>query len=129
MRMPLEDVIARLDSLLSRERFDEAKTFLYESLAHARTENDVPGQISLYNEIMGFERQYGTPEAALSAAQAALRLVDEAGMAVSKPAAMIVLNAATVYHRAGKNDEARALYDRAESLFKAAAALIGRNEE
>ncbi len=117
MRMPLEDVIARLDSLLSREQFDEAKAFLYESLADARAENDLPGQISLYNEIMGFERQYGAPEAALSAADAALRLLDGAGMAVSKPAAMIVLNAATVYHRAGKNNEARALYDRAESLF------------
>ncbi|MBQ9506055.1 MAG: tetratricopeptide repeat protein [Clostridia bacterium] len=111
------ETVARLDALLDREDFEGAKALLYESLREYLAVGDTLSAIGIYNEIMGFERQYGTPEAALNAADAALALLEERQMAVSRPAAMIVLNAATVKNYAGRDAEARALYDRAEALF------------
>ena len=114
---PVEDMIARLDALLNKEDFTGAKALLYNSLRDYTAAGDTLSAIGIYNEIMGFERQYGTPEAALHAADAALSLLEEQQMDISRPAAMIVLNAATVKNHAGRESDARALYDRAEALF------------
>ena len=113
----IQDIISRLDEFLSRARFADARAFLYESLHRFLSAGDVLSAIGIYNEIMGFERQYGDSVAAVEAADAALTLLDTQGMASSRPAAMIVLNAATVYHSAGLTEGAAMLYDRAEALF------------
>lgn len=113
----LNAVIARLDSFFAREDFAGAKAFLYQSLEETLAAGDPAGAVSLYNEIMGFERQYGDSAAAVTAADNALKLLETEDMAVSRPAAMVTLNAATVYNNAGLTDGAKALYDRAETLF------------
>ena len=114
---PVTDVIARLDALLNKEDFAAAKALLLQSLQAYETAGDALSAVSLYNELMGFERQYGDNAAAVKAAEAALALLERQGMEVSRPAAMVTLNAATVYKNAGQETEARALYDRAEALF------------
>lgn len=113
----VQEIIARLDEFLAKERFADARAFLYESLHKYLSEGDVLSAVSIYNEIMGFERQYGDPIAAVEAADAALTLLDEQELANSRPAAMIALNAATVYKNAGLEEGAALLYDRAEALF------------
>ena len=113
----INEIIARLDAFFSREDLAGAKELLYTSLAQARAAGDKKLCASLYNEIMGFERQYGSLKAAVSAAQAALSLLEETGLSVSFPAAMMPLNAATVCKRAGDNETAAKLYMRAEELF------------
>jgi tetratricopeptide (TPR) repeat protein len=115
--LTVTETVARLDALLNQEDFAGAKALLYNSLRDYTAAGDTLSAIGIYNEIMGFERQYGTPEAALNAADAALSLLEEQQMAVSRPAAMIVLNAATVKSFAGREADARILYDRAEALF------------
>ena len=117
MNEPVSAVIARLDEFLSKEQFTDAKAYLYESLHKYLSVGDVLSAISIYNEIMGFERQYGDQVAAVEAADAALTLLDTEDMANSRPAAMIALNAATVYKNAGLDEGAAMLYDRAEALF------------
>ena len=113
----IDEVIRRLDAFYAAEDFAGAKAFLYAALAAAREAGDDLRAISLYNEIMGFERQYGETARAEAAAEAALALTEKAGLENSKPAAMLCLNAATVMKRCGKNDAAAALYARAEALF------------
>ena len=117
MNDTVQEIIARLDEFLAQERFADARAFLYESLHKYLSEGDVLSAVSVYNEIMGFERQYGDPVASTQAADAALTLLDTQGLADSHPAAMIVLNAATVYSSAGLAEGAVLLYDRAETLF------------
>ena len=114
----MEQLIARYDGLLDRKQYKEAGALLYAGLESALAAGDTAAATGLYNELMGFERQYGSDEKALAAAQAALGLLEREDMAVSRPAAMIALNAATVYSKAGRTEEARALYDRAETLFQ-----------
>ena len=113
----VQEIIARLDEFLAKERFADARAFLYESLHKYLSAGEVLSAVSIYNEIMGFERQHGDPIAAVEAADAALTLLDAQDLAVSRPAAMIVLNAATVYRNAGLTEGAALLYDRAEALF------------
>ncbi len=115
--MTVEEMIGALDVLLDKQDYAGARALLYESLRSFQTAGDVPAAISTCNELMGFERQYGEDGAAITAAEEALRLLEERDMAVSRPAAMVTLNAATVYAKAGRPAEARALYDRAETLF------------
>jgi tetratricopeptide (TPR) repeat protein len=117
MPTTVQEIISRLDEFLAQERFADARAFLYESLHKYLSEGNVLAAVSIYNEIMGFERQYGDPVAAVEAADAALTLLDEQELANSRPAAMIVLNAATVYKNAGLDEGAAMLYDRAEALF------------
>ena len=117
MNDTVQEIIARLDEFLAKERFADARAFLYESLHKYLSAGEMLSAVSIYNEIMGFERQYGDPVAATRAADAALTLLDEQDLAVSRPAAMIVLNAATVYKNAGLDEGAALLYDRAEALF------------
>ena len=114
----MEPFISRLDGLLDRQEYANAGALLYGGLDDALTAGDTLSAIGIYNELMGFERQYGSDEKALAAADAALALLAREDMAVSRPAAMIALNAATVYSKAGRKAEALALYDRAEALFQ-----------
>ena len=83
----IQDIISRLDEFLAQERFADARAFLYESLHKYLSEDDALSAVSIYNEIMGFERQYGDPVAAAQAADAALTLLDTQGLADSRPAA------------------------------------------
>ena len=115
--LTVTETVARLDALLNKEDFAGAKALLYDSLRGYLAAGDTFSAIGIYNEIMGFERQYGTPEAALAAADAALALLEKQQIEISRPAAMIVLNAATVKSFAGREADAHILYDRAEALF------------
>ncbi|MBQ7638941.1 MAG: tetratricopeptide repeat protein [Clostridia bacterium] len=115
--MDVQRFLKELDALLGKEAFPEAKAFLYAALNECEKEKDVLSKISVYNEIMGFERQWGENEAAINAANASISLLEQTGMSVSRPAAMIYLNAATVYKNAGNTPGAKELYETAEKLF------------
>ena len=115
--MDVRAVIERLDRCFAREDLAGARALLEGALEEARRQGDTSAAIGLYNEMMGFERQYGAPERARAAAENALALLETAGFADSRPAAMVFLNAATVMKRFGGNDAAAALYARAEALF------------
>ena len=109
-----EAAIAEFDDLLSRERFAEAGELLRASIENSA---DAREKISLYNELMGFERQYGTDENAVKAAENALTLLENEELSDSRPAAYVFLNAATVMSHAGEKETAIELYRRAETLF------------
>ena len=115
--MDVRAVIDRLDRLFAREDLSGARALLENALRQAEAENDPLSAISLCNELMGFERQYGSLPQARAAAENALSLLETAGLADSRPAAMVCLNAATVMKRCGDNDAAATLYARAEALF------------
>lgn len=109
--------IAAYDAFLAREDFTGAKRCLSAALETAAAAGDRAAALPLYNELMGFERQYGEKESADAAADAALALLEETGLSFSQPAAMIFLNAATVKKVCGRNEEAAALYQKAEACF------------
>lgn len=109
--------IAAYDAFLAREDLAGAKRCLSAALENALAEKNAGAALSLYNELMGFERQYGEKNRAEAAAEAALALLEETDLTFSQPAAMIFLNAATVKKVCGKNEEAAALYEKAEVCF------------
>ena len=109
--------VAAYDALLAREDFSGAGRCLSAALAAALAAEDAGAALSLYNELMGFERQYGERDRAEAAAEAALALLEQTGLSFSRPAAMVFLNAATVKKVCGKNEEAAALYRKAEACF------------
>lgn len=114
---PIEQVIAETDALLAQQDFAAAGALLRESRAAYLRAGDLAAALGTVNELMGFERQYGSPAAAVAAAEEALRLLTQTGTDVSRPAAMVVLNAATVFLFAGDRERSLPLFDRAETLF------------
>lgn len=112
-----EVIIARQDELLSHAKFDETRALLYTALDGYLAEGDTLSAISIYNEIMGFERQYGTNERAIQAGKAVSSLLEEKDMTFSRPAAYIYLNCATVYKNAGDTETALSLYQKSEKCF------------
>ncbi|MBR0510340.1 MAG: tetratricopeptide repeat protein [Clostridia bacterium] len=114
--MEIEKLIADLDELLDRQDYPSARALLEDALNRYKALSDDAGALSVYNELMGFERQYGTPAAATAAAENALGLLYKLEIK-NAAGAMIVLNAATVFSAAGKTDRALELYARAQVLF------------
>lgn len=110
------DAVAAYDVCLSREDTAGARACLTDALS--RAEND-RARLTLYNELMGFERQYGSVENSVAAAEAALALLRTLKLTDSKPAAFVWLNAATVYKNAGMPADASSAFDRADACFTA----------
>ena len=109
--------VAAYDACLAKEDFAGAKRCLTRALDEANAAGESGAALSLYNELMGFERQYGEKPRALAAADAALALLAQTGLEVSYPAATVYLNAATVNKVCGRNEAAAVLYRQAEACF------------
>ena len=115
--MDMQTILRAYDTLLDREAFRAAGDCLRSALTQAQAEGDAAAQLSLYNELMGFERQHGDLSASVAAADAALSLLELLGLDYSYPAAMVWLNAATVLKNAGQNERAGDCYRAAERCF------------
>ena len=116
--MNVKEVLAAYDALLNREAFPAAKACLLEGIDAAGAAGDNGALLTLYNELMGFERQYGSAAASVEAAETALSLLKTLDLAFSYPAAMVWLNAATVLKNAGQNTRAGDCYRQAARCFE-----------
>lgn len=117
MFMNVQAILSEYDALLNRERFAEAGDCLRSALSLSRAEGDASAMLSLYNELMGFERQYGSVPASIAAAEKAVSLLEQLELSYSQPAAMVWLNAATVLKNAGENERVGEYYSNAERCF------------
>ncbi len=116
--MDIPSILQQYDALLNKEAFREAGSFLRAALSAAQAEGDDSAALSLYNELMGFERQYGSVSSSVAAAEAALSLLEKLELSYSYPAAMVWLNAATVLKNAGENERAGDCYAEAARCFE-----------
>lgn len=110
-------ILAAYDACLGREDLSGAENVLNEALRQALETDDRETALYVYNERMGFLRQYGDVEKSVADARSAEALLTQLGLAFSKQAAYVWLNAATVYKNAGYPEEARTRYENAERCF------------
>lgn len=116
--MDIEAFFRQLDGLFAARQLETVEPFLQQSLQLAQQQGDLAAQVSVYNEIVGYERSIGRHREAVEAAWSALQLLTKMGLSDSIHAATTYLNGATAYRMAGKQEEALEWYMQALRIYK-----------
>ena len=111
-------VIAKLDEYLGRNDYAGAERHLKYWEAEAKMGNDLRGEFSLAEELMGLYRKLGRREDAIYYAEKAVRYVDLIDIAGSVGAATAYLNAATVYKAFGTPEKGLPLFETARKIYE-----------
>ncbi len=98
-------------------RQEDIPAFYEEWLAKTDSEGDREARVTILNEMMGYSRVKSLHDKAISAAEEAVGIMSELGMAGTIPYAMTLLNAATVYRAAGKYQESAERYAEVFAIF------------
>ena len=112
------EFIKKLDSCFSREDLKGAGECLDEAMKNARAAGDKNGELTVFNEMIGYYRQTKEAEKGLEAVEAAFGLIDRLGINRELSAGTIYLNGATTMKAFGKSGEAIQFYHRASDIFK-----------
>lgn len=116
--IPRDRVLDKLDSLLRRNNYTEAKRLLEYWLAEAECTGDDSGVLLLENELMGLCRKLGEKEEALKYAHKALEQVNSMKISDSVGAATTYLNSATVCKAFGQPEKSIELFKMAQAIYE-----------
>jgi len=111
-------VIAKLDEHLAHNDYAAAERHLKYWEAEAKQGNDLRGEFSLSEELMGLYRKLGRKEDATLYAEKAVRLIDRIGLEGTVSAATALLNAATVYKAFGAAEKGIPLFEKARATYE-----------
>lgn len=112
MKIPLQEILARCDTLFNAEKSAEKGELLRFWRQKAREMGDTSGELSLLNELMGHYRMTGDVPRGLEAVRDGMALIDLLQIGRSLSAGTIFLNGATALHAFGESDKALELYER-----------------
>lgn len=110
-------IIKRLDALLSTNDLNAAVRLLNESCKTARESGDWRSELSLQNENLGLQRRTGDREAAQSAVEHCLELINEHRMGSTVSGVTVMLNAATTMKFLGRSDEALPIFRHVSRIY------------
>ncbi len=116
-RIPVKRVIEKADAFFSKDDLAGAKRHLEYWEKEAVVLNDLSGELSVVNELLGLYRKNGDNANALRVIDRALKLVDNLGIADTVSAATVYLNAATTYKACGKFELALPLYEKTLRIY------------
>lgn len=116
--IPAGRVLEKLDKLLAQKDFDGAEQHLAYWLGDAEAIGDMCGMLTVVNEQIGLYRKLGRENEALAAAERALALAEEVGLADSITMGTTLINAATAYKAFGHAHAALPLYEKAQELYE-----------
>ena len=118
-RIPVKRVIEKADGYFNKNDLLGAKRHLEYWEREARELNDLNGELSVVNELLGLYRKNGDNENALRVISRALELIDLLGLSDTVSAATVYLNAATTFKAAGFPDKAIPLYQKTLKIYSA----------
>ena len=115
--VPQQRIIEKMNEYMGRRDYQAAERHLLYWLEEARLGHDLRGQLMLHNELAGHYRKVSDRDLALKHAQEILRLVDTLGFEDSVSGGTGYVNAATVFHAFGDNEQALALFRKARAAY------------
>ena len=116
--VPQQRIIEKMNDYMSRRDYAGAERHLLYWLAEARLGGDKRGELLLQNELVGHYRKVGDREKALTAADAALRLLDELDFGGTISSGTTCTNVATACNAFGENERALALFEKARQVYE-----------
>lgn len=117
--MDINQVISELDALYDEEKTGQIGAFLEEHIALAAAEQDNEALLMLYNEAVGFFRETGEYDKAVSNCYKAAELIDAMNLQGTIPYATTLLNVANAYRAAGLLQESLEYYNRVLPIYNA----------
>ncbi|MBO4479756.1 MAG: tetratricopeptide repeat protein [Clostridia bacterium] len=111
-------VIAKLDEYLGHNDYAGAERHLKYWEEEAKQGNDLRGEFTIAEELMGLYRKLGRREEAISYAEKAVRYIDLNDLSGSVSAATAMLNAATVYKAFGQAEKGIPLFEKAQAIYE-----------
>ena len=93
--VPIQRIIDRLESYMSRKDYEGAEKHLLYWLKEAKLGHDTRGELLICNELVGFFRKTDHREQAFKFGDQALNLVNELGLEGSISAGTTYINVAT----------------------------------
>jgi len=111
-------VTEKLDDYLNKQQWAAAEKHLEYWLETARFQNDLKGEFSVQNEIMGLKRKLGKKDDALNAASEALKLSELLGNTDSVGGSTVFVNCGTVYEAFDMADDAVLMYKKAQPVYE-----------
>lgn len=117
--MDINQVMKELDTLFDEEKTGQIGTFLEEHIALAAAEQDNEALLMLYNEAIGFFRETGEYDKAVSNCYKATELIDAMNLQGTIPYATTLLNVANAHRAAGLLQESLEYYNRVLPIYNA----------
>lgn len=118
MSIPINRIIENLDRNFAKKDFDASENLLKYWLSEAEKENDIPGEITVLNEQIGFYRKLGREKEGIEAIESALEISEKAGFDSTVSFATTLINAATGYKAFGKAEKALPFYEKAKAIYE-----------
>ena len=111
-------VITKLDEYLGHNDYAGAERHLKYWEAEAKAGNDLRGEFTLSEELMGLYRKLGRREEAISYAEKAVHYIDLIDLQGTVSAATAMLNAGTVYKAFGQAEKGIPLFEKAQAIYE-----------
>ena len=118
-RIPVKRVIEKADEYYNKNDILGAKRHLEYWEKEATTLNDLNGELSVVNELLGLYRKNGEKENAMRVIERALFLTKTLEISDTVSAATVYLNIATTYKAFGKFESALPLYEKTLAIYTA----------
>lgn len=118
--MTVEEFFKKLDGFFERNEIDKVEPYLVSSLEEAKEAEDYGCYISVANEMIGFYRSISQFKKAFDVSEDVLLLMEEMNLEGTEHFATTLLNVATAYRAAGKQEEAYRYYRQALSIYEQA---------
>ena len=118
-RIPVKRIIEKADGYFNKNDLAGAKRHLEYWEKEARALNDLNGELSVVNELLGLYRKNGDEKNALRVIERALFLTETLDIKDTVSAATIYLNLATTYKAFGKFTAALPLYEKTLKIYTA----------
>lgn len=116
-RIPVEEVIRQLDSLLAENRGEDGEKHLYYWLEQAKKDGDWRGELTIQNELMGYHRTSRKETLGLKAVERGIQLIQEYGLEETVTGGTTYLNGATTLKAFGRTEAAMPYYRKAEEIY------------
>lgn len=117
--MKTKEVLAKWDGLFAEGRIEEALLFMEREIAQANAIGAWEKELTLLNEIMGYNRSISNFDKAWEYAERAAEIMTEKELADKPEAVTTFLNIANIYRAQGAFAEAMEMYKFVESIYLA----------
>ena len=112
------ELLNKLDNLLQKNDYIEAKKHLLYWLAQYKNSGDMRNTLLTTNELIGLCRKLGEKDDTISYVKSALNLIEEMNIENNTGAATTYLNCATAYKAFGRAEDSIPLFERAKEIYE-----------
>ncbi len=115
--LDMQKILEQVDRYFEENKGEEAENLMQQAAAQAVQEGDHSSLLQLLNELLGYYRETGQEENALTMAGQAIAQAERMGLQGTIPYATTLLNVASAYRVFGRLEESMGYYLQVQTLY------------